>query len=724
MSKQAICALSVFVCVACGSDTELSGDDAMLETVVLSEAAAGQDCTRYYPGVTVEFSETEVSSVALYEMGGACALANTVLKSASEFQSSNLRRENCTLAEGAASVLADGNLARALTKLYDLSDEGYYDTVESENLKRALALCGNPTVQGIAVDEFLRDSELNVYSIGSVSYNQSPCPAVLWSFANEKHGQSYNIEGVGECNGIALSPMDLSSDKYNADGQLPSRYIKNVLRYDGEIPNDIDSTESSNPFFTDREFVQESELASQNTPSETARPMEKARDKTTIHWSSGEETVDNDFMSTAEALTFQYHLDEFNEMPPKERALAALQHSFGAPIISEVKQVELGLQPGVHVTVSTSSGDHFVLVIDKTDGMSEADLITWLPDTQLELVVIQTMDADHGDILVLESAVFSDSDNTITGQLKMCDCDEQGVLGPLGLDDLEIANANAQIRMGFIARARNTTKSRDWTMTSEFGPRSISYVVSSYQDKKFNNDAAFVVHDHGFSKTLYIAMDLTCNSESLSFDFEDTTFHEKAECRNLASGGLAYTLKNASSELMAAIKEGSQMTIGLVSLGSKTSHEKFQFSLIGATSAIDQLKADETDFDQQVIKHYGASTLSRDTENNVFALLQQRPVFCREGAATSGCVVYEEPAQLAAAKPVKRAYKRAVRTKPPEEYVLGFTKVLAQQIASSKKPACVAIAEQMLSVARSSRSSLSREQEIDALISGSPNSCF
>ncbi|MFK7996515.1 MAG: hypothetical protein AB8B87_20420 [Granulosicoccus sp.] len=719
LSKLTTILLSAIVCVACNSEPEPEVEVAVLEEVELSEEDTVDECTLDIPGVKIDISSVDVSNGLLNEFGGSCQLSKEVLASAADLRRSFVKNYYCisTYDTESAAEVED----RELTVIRpDQSTDVEPDSeAESEKLNLAQSLCDDASVMDWAVEEFLKTVQLEVYSIGTVVIDSVVCPAVVWRQTDDEEGQLYNVTSIGKCVEAVLPTGKLYNPEHNPDGQLTGDYLRKNLGYSGDLPDQFDYKGKSYPFVSDEDWV----------PNEQAQVSRLNADRTIlgsdadkyIYWSTGDDVVEFEYLAADETLPVHYHAVDLDGTSPDERALSALQRSYGAPAIAAVKLIEDEIPSSIHATVETSSGDSFVMIVEPGDSMSESELVDWLSGTHAELLVVQELDAESNEYLSLEGALFTDGLKTVYGQLLACGCDTQGVLGWLGQDQVDLSKAMEKTRRDYIARERETTASRDWVVSDEIDSRPMGYSLSRYRKSAQNNDAAFVVHDGKTAHTLFVAMDLTCNDQSLLFKLGGETLQLPADCRQIGTSGVAYTLREESRELMRAIRVKPRMTIGLVEPGATTPQEEFAFSLLGSANAMNQITADEAGYGESIVGHFEDLSPGSEAENSVFAMLTKRPVHCRGELNPPECIERKSAPVIAAAKPAVQVARRNVE---PADFTPGYARTLARQLGSGNQPACVAVVESILEVARSSGSPENRATQIDLIVGRAPNICF
>lgn len=680
LPKLAAVVLTALVCVGCNSEPEPEVEAAMPDEQELSEADADDNCTLDVPDAVVDVSQLDTSSGLLSEFGGLCNLSNIVLASAAQIH----------LPANVTSIPSD----------------------------------------------ILHGAKLNIYSMGTAEFDNTHCPAVVWSLRDDEQGHKYNVTSLGNCADIRLPHSQLFNPELNPDAQLPGDYIRETLSYNGSLPSYYELKGTRYRFVSEEKLVE----------TDDAQPSRMAADRSVlggaanryIYWSSGKNSIDNGYLTAAEALVLEYRAVDLENLQPPERALAALQRTYGAPSVEKVELSEEGMQPGLLATVVTTSGDRFVMIMESAHGLGVDEMSEWLLEANVELLVVQSEGVGANENLSLDGALFTDGDKTVFGLLEPCDCSTQGALSWLGQEQVVLVNDLAQSRQEFIDRARKTAKFQDWVYSSEFTPRAIGYATSRYDRVARNNDAAFVVHDGGLAHTLYVAIDLACKEESLVFDFSGKMFDMAASCEKLDSGAVLYTLLEESDEISQAMRNEIQMSIALLEPGASEAHEKFQFSLMGSSDVADAIAADEANFSISIVEHFSDDDLSTDAEQYLFAQLKDRPVFCRSGTNIPGCVYEQEEPVVAAAKPVIQTETPTVRVAKPvasaakrakienesTDFTMGYAKVLAEQIGAGNEADCKVVVNQIMEVASSSGASDERALEIDMIVGRAPTICF
>ncbi|MFK7859244.1 MAG: hypothetical protein AB8B64_10495 [Granulosicoccus sp.] len=750
LPKLATIMLSTLVCVACNSEPEVDSEaeaESLSETVMLEEEVPSQadtsdTCVLDVPGTKVDVSTLDTSNSLLDIFGGECELKNIVLASAASVRRSYVNNNLCTFEEE-----MESNFSRPPSVLGKLLVQDKDDLAESAKRQLARSICEDASIMKWSVEEFLKSAELRVLSIGTATYSDENCPAIVWSQKDDEQGQLFHVIGPGKCTEIELPNSQFFNPETNPDGQLPGDYIRRELGFAGNLPSHYDIKGGSFKF-------ESSAPLSHDDDAQLDRSPFGDDDERYITWSSGDENIDNKYMSSDEAFTHQYQLDELKGMAPRERALTALQRSYGAPIMGLVGQVTDRPQADVQAMVTTSSGDRFVMNVEPSDGVSESELLNWLPNAKPQLLVVQKTDEGSNDYLSLESAFFTDGIHTVSAHLESCDCDTQGFLGWLSSDKQTYSELTEKLRKDFIARDRSTTRFKAWTFTNEMGPRAVSYSLSRYDNVVKNKDAAFVVHDRGSAYSLYVAMDLACNDQSLLFSIGSNTMNRPAECRKVYGRGVVYTLPGESSLLTNAIRRGSRMKVGLLEPGSETIQNEYQFKLMGATDALNVLDSDEVGYMDAALKPFRGMKLDSNADNKLFALLKKRSVSCRSGTYVPGCVVAEDvevesvekvnlknaiaranreveveleavaPPAMAAAKPLVRR-RKPVRIDPdPADFAPGYAQVITEQLGSGNQPECKAVVEKIMAVASSNGTPDSRSRQIDLIVGGAPTICF
>ncbi|MFK8080671.1 MAG: hypothetical protein AB8B97_10330 [Granulosicoccus sp.] len=733
--------LSALLCVACNSEQEAEQDlDAestvesdLPEDIELSQADVPEDmtllqansegsCQLDIPGASVDVSSLDAGSSMLAEFGGLCEISNRILANAADSRRSFVENNDCTFAEESDAAAPQPLVAQGPSILGKLLEPAREDDAEVEKRQLAKAICEDESIMDWAVEEYLKSADLTAFSMGTVTSDNETCPVVLWSLVDDVQGQVFNLASAENCVDIALPHAQLFNPEENPDGQLTGDYIRQVVGYDGDLPDDYDFKGTRYPFVSDEPAVLQAQSAPERQGADRSLLGDDA--ERYIYWATGEENVDNEYFTADEALTREYHVRELMEKVPRERALTALQRSYGAPVIAWLKPGSGVGNPGVHVAVDTSSGEQFVMIVEPVADVSEMELIDWLAHTTPELLVLQEMDAESRDYLTLAGALFTDGDITVRGELKSCECSTQGFLGWLGKDQLALNEITEKLRKDFIARERNSFKARDWMVSSELGPRIVAYSLSSSTRSSQGSDAAFVVHDGGAANSLVVATDSLCGDQSLAFSFGSNMMNLPASCKLVEDRGVVYTLREESSELANAMRRGSNVIVAVTERTSRVIQKEYPFSLIGASRAMSSLADDEAGYSDTVMKRYSSPKLSTTTQHSLFDLLEKRSVPCSEDSNSPECVAENKAPKIAAAKPVAPRRRSLVIDPDPEDFTPGYAQVIARQLGAGKQPECMAVVKQITQVANSSGTPNTRARKIDRIVGGAPNSCF